>query len=100
MAERPGRNFIELFDGPTVGPIGTDGPMGRAMRELDKYQGPFVNFQRIDNDLPDNLRIEELPEDLKFMCTFVHFIKTGDIPPYYLVKDPPPHDNARLFEFL
>lgn len=95
MAERPVRNFIQYFDGPTVGPKGTNGPLGKALRALDKYQGPFVNFPRITNNLPANLNISALPEDLKCMCYFVKFIETGDIPPEYLLKDPPPHNNAR-----
>ena len=95
MAERPFRNFLELFDGKTVGPIGTDGPLGRAMRKLDKEQGPFVQFDRIENNLPPNLDIAALPEDLKFLCTLVNYISTGDIDPYYETKPPPPHDNAR-----
>ena len=95
MAERPFRNLLEKHDGKTVGPMGTNGPIGKAMRELEKHQGPFVDFERIENNLPADLDISALPEDLKFLCTFVHFIATGDIPEHYVSKDPPPHNNAR-----
>ena len=32
MAERPFRNLLEHFDGKTVGPLGTSGPIGKAMQ--------------------------------------------------------------------
>merc|ERR1712218_160339 len=94
-AERPFRKLRELFDGPTVGPCGTSGKIGKAMQALEKYQGPFVQFERIPNFMPEDLEISALPEDLKFLCTFVHYIATGEIPDHYVTKPPPPHNNAR-----
>ena len=94
-AERPFRKLLKIFDGDTVGPLGTNGPIGKAMQDLNKHQGPFIQFERIPNFMPVDLDISALPEDLKFLCTFVHYIATGEIDPYYETKDPPPHNNAR-----
>ena len=53
MLELPLRHLFCLLDGSTDGPLGPNGPIGRAIKNLNKNLRPFVNFVRIQSNLPD-----------------------------------------------
>ena len=95
-AERPLRQFQELLDGATNGPVTTNGPIGRAQKDLDRFQGPFVRFTRIRNNLPPIDRdLLKSHTDLLCMYDFIDGIATGIVRAYLETKKAVPMNNAR-----
>ena len=96
MLELPIRNLFCFLDGSTDGPLGPNGPIGRAIKNLNKNLKPFVNFTRIASNLP-NIPPEMFigQEDLKILYDLVKGIESGFINPEYLLKEMPNISNAR-----
>ena len=47
------RQLVSYFDGETNDTTGcTEGPIGQAIKNLEKRQGPFVQFTPVPNNLP------------------------------------------------
>ena len=55
MIELPIRKLFEKMDGKTDGPLGPGGPIGHAIRSLNKNLKPQVNFEQIQSDVPQDI---------------------------------------------
>ena len=96
LLELPLRHLFCLLDGSTDGPTGPNGPIGRAIKNLNKNLKAFVNFVRIQSNLPDIPReMFKGQEDLLILYDLVKGIETGLIDPQYLLKEMPNISNAR-----
>jgi len=95
MLELPLRNLFCFLDGSTDGPLGPNGPIGRAIKNLNKNLRPFVDFVRIQSNLPDIRELLKGQEDLIILYDLVKGIESGIIDPIYLLKEMPNISNAR-----
>ena len=96
-AERPLRQLQEVLDGATNGPITTNGPIGKAQKALDEFQGPFIKFVPIPHNLPDVDR-EHLKKHADLLPLYdlsVGVANPDDLLPYLETKKAVPMNNAR-----
>ena len=96
MLELPARRLLIFLDGGTSGPLGTEGPIGDACRNLPENMGNFVKFTKIPTKLPEfNRQVLNGRDDLVTMCDLCIGIATGVIDAKYLTKVPQAISNAR-----
>ena len=76
--------------------------MGKAIKALDKEQGPFTNFRRITNPYLDQIDASLFvgQEDLQCLVDFAIGIHKGRIPARYEFKRPVPLHDARSYNSL
>lgn len=86
MIELPPRKFFEKLDGKTDGPLGPGGPIGHAIRSINKNLKPPVNFEQIQSDVPFDIdeKLFNGKHDLKLLLVFVQAVQTGQIEAKYL----------------
>merc|ERR1712020_583583 len=73
MIELPIRKLFGCLDGKTDGPLGPGGPIGHAIRSLNKNLKPQVQFEQVESDVPDDID-ESLfngKQDLKLLLVYV-----------------------------
>ena len=51
----PVRHLFEEFDGDNNGPEGPGGPIGTTIKAINSDLKPFIDFARIQHNLPDNI---------------------------------------------
>ena len=97
MAELPIVHLVQYLDGGSKDPnCLSNGPLGRGILSLDKNQGDFVAFNRINSPYfhdidPDILKQQE---DIKTAYNFWKSIHTGNAMAYLERKLPVPIHNA------
>ena len=97
MAELPARHLLEFLDEGTSGPIATSGPLGEALRKLNDNLTPFVNFEKIETNVPImDRKLFCGKQDLIFLYDFCHGIANSKIPEQYLTKEAQPIHSARF----
>ena len=81
--------------GQSYSPTGTNGPIGKGQKSLDKRQGTFIRFQRIQNNLPEtDHEILKGHADLLPLYDFVDGIAKGQMAAYLEHKNPVPIHRA------
>ena len=72
MLELPARHLLNYLDNGTDSPSTTNGPIGRAIKHLNKNLNPFVAFEQINSNIPDIPReLFERHEDLIILYDLV-----------------------------
>ena len=98
MAELPIKNLIQKLDGQSSGPnCWSDGVLGKQIQDLDKEQGPFVQFRRITcpelrNIDPDSYKDKK---DIRYLLAFGKGIDMGRVLAYLKSKRAVPLHPAR-----
>ncbi|KAJ1518898.1 hypothetical protein ONE63_011494 [Megalurothrips usitatus] len=92
--ELPLRHLMEQFDGPTSGPNGWSGPIGRQLKTCREL--PVKKFQRIALELPDpDLDSGILSTDQRYALDRARAISAGDCTAELAARDPGNETHSR-----
>ena len=99
FAELPAKNLFIKLDGKTDGPLGPSGPIGKAIKNINKNLKPFVDFERVPSNVPEinNIEAYKQRQDLMILLDLIRALESGIVDPIYLMKKLPAMHNARWF---
>ena len=99
FAELPAKNLFVKLDGKTDGPLGPSGPIGKAIKNLNKNLKPFVDFERVQSNVPEinNIEAYKNRQDLMILLDLIRALESGNVDVKYLMKQLPAMHNARWF---
>jgi hypothetical protein len=87
FAELPLRHLYCHFDGPATGPVGPNGDIGVALKALNDNLRPFVDYIRIQSNVPIVPRaLFRGKQDQIVFYDLVRGVESGVIDPVYVTK--------------
>lgn len=90
--ELPLRHLIQTLDGPTSGPHGFTGPIGKQIQSCEKLQ--VIQFAAVQVELPDIVS-ESLSSDQKYLLDMCRAVASGNCPPSLAQVNPGKLNHAR-----
>ena len=95
-SELPGRHLFEHLDGGTFGPLGKNGPIGEAVKDMNENLTPFVHFEPIATNVPEiDVKLFQGKLDLIMLYDLCRGIALGYIDPKYETKEAPTISTCR-----
>ena len=95
-SELPGRHLFEHLDGGTFGPLGKNGPIGEAVKDMNENLTPFVQFQIIWRNVPEiDVKYFEGKLDLIMLYDLCRGIAIGYVDKKYETKEAPTISTCR-----
>ena len=95
-SELPGRHLFEHLDGGTLGPLGKNGPIGEAIKDMNENLTPFVQFQIIWTNVPEiDVKYFEGKLDLIMLYDLCRGIAIGYVDKKYETKEAPAYTTCR-----
>jgi len=73
--ELPLRHLMEHLDGPTSGPRGFSGPIGKAIANCELM--PVIEFEKTETDLPE-VTVTDLSTDQQYLLDISKAIESGN----------------------
>ena len=90
--------MFEHLDGGTFGPLGKNGPIGQAVKDMDEKENltPFVHFEPIATNVPElDVKLFLGKLDLIMLYDLCRGIAAGYVDPKYETKEPPAITTCR-----
>ena len=84
--ELPLRHLFQHLDGPTTGPRGFSGPIGKSLQNCEKL--PIVDFEPLHCDLPTGINSDHLSTDQRYLFDICTAVSTGVCPVDLSLRNP------------
>lgn len=84
--ELPLRHLFEYLDGPTTGPKGFSGPIGKSLMNCEKL--PIIDFVPITCVLPSCMNSNDLSTDQKYLFDLCSAVSVGICPVDHSLRNP------------
>ena len=84
--ELPLRHLFEYLDGPTTGPKGFSGPIGKSLLNCEKL--PIVDYIPINCVLPSSVNSNDLSTDQKYLFDLCTAVSGGVCPVEHSLRNP------------